>query len=139
MRWVNEAADGQTPGATFRLNIFGMADARRRLDEAGVLDWGKAGPLDDLRYVAEQEQREIDAFQQRFGPWCRGVVQEDFTRAPALGKVIAAKLFFNDGFRITSEECNVIANTLASVPEDYLRDFARWCKAAIANGGVVVR
>jgi len=135
---LGERAFGQTPDANFRLNIFGMENARRRLIEAGVLDWGKAGPLDDLRYVAGEEERETLAFQKRFAAWVRGVVQEDFTRSPTPGKVIAAKLFFNDGFVISPVECGVIASMLASAPEDHLRAFAGWCRTAEADGGVAV-
>ena len=138
MRYANAERDGAAPGATFRLNVFGMADARRRLHAAGVLDWGRCTPLEELRYVAGNEEQEFEAFQHRLRAWCSDVEDEDFTRVAKPGTVIAAKLFFNDGFCIGPAECGVIADALESAPESHLRDFASWCRSAIANEGVLV-
>jgi len=138
MAFANAAPELDSAASSFRLNIFGMADARRRLQEAGVLDWGACKPLEELQHDPGNEMGAYEAFQKRLQAWCANMTDEDLTRAAAPGKAVAAKLLFNDGQNVTPAECIAIKDALARAPESYLQEFAQWCGQAASHSGFVV-
>ena len=137
MSFANAVAERDSAASSFRLNIFGMADARRRLQEADVLDWGACKPLAELQHDPENEMGEYEAFQKRLQTWCTDMTDEDLTREAAPGRAVAAKLLFNDGQNVTPAECVAIKDALSRAPESYLQEFALWCGQAASYGGFI--
>lgn len=135
MQWAS-FNDADSESAHFRLNVGGMAEARRALQAAGVLEWGPAGPIEELRYDPDNFAS-YEAFQARLANYLNGTPRGIISQVTP-GKVIAVKLLLNDGLRLSPEECGTIAGALGTSTVDYLQAFAAWCRGAKEHDGIVV-
>ena len=155
MRWAessdDEAGRGRTRAGTtaereathLRLSIWEMAWVRRVLQAAGVLEWGPAGPIEELFYVEGKQRVLHEAFMARVGKYLSATSPTILSEDPPPARVVAVKLLLNDAQRLAPSECLLIANTLGTSRDPAAVidavEVAGWFRDGAAHGGVLVQ
>jgi hypothetical protein len=120
----------------YRLNIFGMQEMREYMDRVRILDWSNGKPYPGN----EATEEEYEAYLNQ--------------QSEQTGMVLGKKFCSNDGWLITTAECNIIAGMLDlfvtkttwNLDDEEEKDIRDWLKGwidfnrrAAKHGGYRVR